>query len=43
MSNDDRAALHPRPMYRLQLGERDITPVVDARLISLSLTECRGD
>ncbi|SEA50219.1 contractile injection system protein, VgrG/Pvc8 family [Variovorax sp. YR216] len=34
---------HPRPDYRLTLDGRDITPAVDARLISLTLTECRGD
>ncbi len=36
-------AAHPRPIYRLTLDGRDITPTVDPRLIGLSLTECRGD
>ncbi|OAK55089.1 late control protein [Variovorax paradoxus] len=34
---------HPAPSYRLKIGDRDITPAIDARLISLTLTECRGD
>ncbi|SDI77814.1 phage late control D family protein [Variovorax sp. OV700] len=34
---------YPSPSYRITLGDRDITPTVDARLISLTLTECRGD
>lgn len=34
---------HSSPSYRLLLGTRDMTPVVDARLISLQLTECRSD
>ena len=34
---------HPAPAYRITLGKRDITPLVDARLMSLQLTECRGD
>ncbi|QRY34526.1 phage late control D family protein [Variovorax sp. PDNC026] len=34
---------HPAPSYRLKIGNRDITPAIDARLISLTLTECRGD
>lgn len=33
---------HPAPTYRIKLGGRDITPKIDARLISLALTECRG-
>ena len=39
----EHAARHPQPSYRITLGDRDITPTVDARLISLTLTECRGD
>lgn len=31
------------PTYRITLQGRDITPTLDARLISLTLTECRGD
>lgn len=34
---------HPSPSYRITLGAKDITPLVDARLVSLQLTECRGD
>ncbi|SFO51427.1 hypothetical protein SAMN05216567_10125 [Variovorax sp. OK605] len=33
---------HPAPTYRLKIGDRDITPAIDARLISVTLTECRG-
>lgn len=33
---------HPASSYRIKLGLRDITPTVEARLISLTLTECRG-
>lgn len=33
----------PTPSYRITLQGRDITPTLDARLISLTLTECRGD
>lgn len=40
---DANARRHPQPSYRIKLGDRDITPAVDARLISLTLTECRGD
>src|SRR5689334_4403853 len=42
ISADANASRYPQPSYRIQLGDRDITPTVDARLISLSLTECRG-
>lgn len=34
---------HPAPDYRLTVGGRDITPSVDPRLITLSLTEARGN
>lgn len=34
---------HPAPAYRIMLCKRDITPLVDARLVSLQLTECRGE
>jgi uncharacterized protein len=40
---DGEAPPYPSPSYRIKLGDRDITPTVDARLISLTLTECRGD
>ena len=33
---------HPAPDYRLVVDGRDITPAVDPRLISLTLTEARG-
>ena len=33
---------HPAPDYRLVVDGRDITPTVDPRLISLTLTEARG-
>jgi len=39
----DQIPRHPQPSYRIQLDGRDITPAIDARLISLTLTECRGD
>ena len=32
----------PRPLYALTVAGRDITPVVEPRLISLSLTDNRG-
>lgn len=34
---------HAAPTYRLVVDGRDITPTVNARLISLGLTEARGD
>lgn len=34
---------HATPAYQLTVDGRDITPTVDARLESLSLTEARGD
>lgn len=40
---DGESPPYPSPSYRIKLGDRDITPTVDARLISLTLTECRGD
>ena len=43
MATEDRRAGHLSPTYQLKIGERDITPAVDARLISLTLTECRGE
>lgn len=43
MAPDDQGLAHPAPTYRLKIGDRDITPMVDARLISLTLTECRGN
>lgn len=33
---------HPAPDYRLTVDGRDITPQVDARLICLTLSECRS-
>lgn len=42
MADADRLPAHPAPSYRLRMGDRDITPAIDARLISLTLTECRG-
>lgn len=43
MDPHDMRQGHPAPSYRLKIGNRDITPAIDARLISLTLTECRGD
>ena len=43
MPIDELSAPYPAPTYCLKIGERDVTPAVDARLISLTLTECRGD
>lgn len=43
MATGDQRPAHPAPTYRLKIGDRDITPAVDARLISLTLTECRGE
>ncbi len=42
MSNEGRY-LHPAPTYRLVVAGRDITPAIDARLISLTLTEGRAN
>ena len=36
------ASSHPQPSYQLTVDGRDITATVDPRLVSLSLTECRG-
>lgn len=33
---------HPRPTYRVILDQRDITPLIDPRLIELVLTDNRG-
>ncbi|SOD25241.1 hypothetical protein SAMN05518800_1810 [Variovorax sp. YR752] len=43
MDPQDQRPAHPAPTYRLKIGERDITPAVDARLISMTLSECRGN
>lgn len=43
MADTPAAPGHPAPSYRLRVDARDITPVVDARLISLTLAECRGN
>lgn len=37
-----RATQHPRPIYRLVVNDQDITPKVEKRLISLTLTDNRG-
>lgn len=34
---------HPKPVFKIQLGDIDITPKIAPRLISLTLTECRED
>lgn len=41
-SHNTATSPHPAPSYRITLGSRNITPAVEARLISLTLTECRG-
>ena len=33
---------HPRPSYRITLDGRDITPLIEPRLIDLTLTDARG-
>jgi phage protein D len=33
----------PRPIYRVTLGDRDLTDMLAPRLVQLTLTECRGD
>ncbi|MEZ2744293.1 phage late control D family protein [Halopseudomonas bauzanensis] len=38
----NRAAHHPRPIYRLVVNGQDITPKIEKRLLSLSLTDNRG-
>ncbi|BEP43013.1 phage late control D family protein [Variovorax sp. V15] len=43
MDPQDQHPAHPAPTYRLKIGDRDITPMVDARLISVTLNECRGN
>lgn len=42
-STTQAAAQHPKPVYQLVVGGRNITPTIDPRLIDLTLTECRGD
>lgn len=34
---------YPTPAFRITIEERDITRIVSQRLISMTLTECRGD
>ncbi|MDA8455272.1 contractile injection system protein, VgrG/Pvc8 family [Acidovorax sp. GBBC 3334] len=41
--NDARVFAHPAPDFELVVAGRNITRVVDARLISLTLAESRGD
>jgi len=38
----ERLTRHPRPIYRLVVNGQDITPKVEKRLISLTLTDNRG-
>lgn len=38
----NHATTHPRPIYRLVVNGQDITPKVEKRLISLTLTDNRG-
>lgn len=38
-----RGSNHQTPTYRLTVAGRDITPAIDARLISLTLTEGRAN
>lgn len=34
---------YPKPAFKIQLGQIDITPKIAPRLVSLTLTECRED
>lgn len=43
MNGDARVFAHPTPDFELVVAGRNITRVVDARLISLTLAESRGD
>lgn len=38
-----RTEFQRAPAYRVSLDGRDITPTIDPRLVSLTLTQCRGD
>jgi phage protein D len=42
MAADTRAAIEPTPIYRITLEGRDLTPKIEARLVSLTLTDNRG-
>jgi uncharacterized protein len=42
MNPSPRTQTHPAPNYRVTVAGQNITPLLDARLISLSLTECRA-
>lgn len=42
MNRQDHTTNHRTPAYRLVVDGRDISPTVNPRLISLTVTECRG-